>query len=276
MTTVAASLTGATRQSILPERVCTAAMTASVPWPRASGANRRTSQTDAGSARGRSAQGPKGPRVSRPAAAPAHASAARNPRVPSPTQTPAPAPSKAHLEVLMSSAVCSAYQRFSSASRGGGAGARPRRRIDRRSRVAGAQGPAGVAVLPHAFLKVAAGDDSGEPSAGVARQEIVAEPPPAWRSTPPVLRAGRQNGDRRNRPPQGRDLAHVQRDQGGEGPLALRGQRDADATAVVGVGPPRTRPARSQRSIRPTALWCRTWSFSARSATMGGCPLRCG
>src|SRR5580704_17915697 len=42
----------------------------------------------------------------------------RKPRVPRPTHTPAPAPSTAHLSVLMTSAVCSVYQRLSSERRG--------------------------------------------------------------------------------------------------------------------------------------------------------------
>ena len=59
--TVARSLTGATRQSIFPDRVWIAAMTASVPCPLAEGAKVRTSQTQAGSASGRRKYGRKAP-----------------------------------------------------------------------------------------------------------------------------------------------------------------------------------------------------------------------
>ena len=47
VSTVASSLTGATSQSILPERSWIAAITASVPWPLAVGA-KRPDQPDAG------------------------------------------------------------------------------------------------------------------------------------------------------------------------------------------------------------------------------------
>ena len=59
--TVATSLTGATRQSIFPDRVWIAAMTASVPCPFAEGAKVRMSQTQAGSASGRRKYGRKAP-----------------------------------------------------------------------------------------------------------------------------------------------------------------------------------------------------------------------
>src|SRR5579871_6531153 len=47
------------------------------------------------------------------------ASAHRNARVPNPTLRPATTPRIAHLSVLINSAVCSVYQRLSSASFGG-------------------------------------------------------------------------------------------------------------------------------------------------------------
>ena len=96
-------------------------MTASVPWPRAVGANRRIRNTHAGSASGRSHVGEIPPGVTRFTHVPDAASAHRNARVPKPTQRPAAAPRNVHFSVLMRSAVCSVYQRVSSASRGGGA-----------------------------------------------------------------------------------------------------------------------------------------------------------
>src|ERR1051326_4272476 len=97
VSTVAASLTGAMSQSMRPDRWCTAAMTASVPWPRASGAKRRMSQTHAGRASGRSQNGANAPRVSHRTTGAEWASTQRKARVPSPTQTPAPAPRTALL-----------------------------------------------------------------------------------------------------------------------------------------------------------------------------------
>ena len=57
VTTVARSLIGATFHGIRPDSRWIAAMTASVPWPRAVGANVRMRSTHAGSASGRSHTG---------------------------------------------------------------------------------------------------------------------------------------------------------------------------------------------------------------------------
>ena len=132
VTTVAASLTGATSQSTRPDRWCTAAMTASVPCPRASGENVRMSQTQSGSATGRNTNGGTRPSVSARAQPAERSSADRKTRVPRPTQTPAAAPSSAHLRVLISRAVCSVYQRLSSERRGDSSRkAKPRSRASR-------------------------------------------------------------------------------------------------------------------------------------------------
>ena len=135
VTTVALSFTGATSQSTRPARWCTAAMTASVPWPRASAAKVRMIQTQSGSATGRKMKTGTRPGVSARAQSAERARAQRNTRVPRPTQTPAMAPSIAHLSVLMSSAVCSVYQRVSSARRGDSSRkTMPRSRINRARR----------------------------------------------------------------------------------------------------------------------------------------------
>ena len=127
VTTVARSLIGATFHGIRPDSRWTAAMTASVPWPRAVGANVRIRSTHAGSASGRSHVGEIPPGVTRFTHVPDAASDHRNARVPKPTQRPAAAPSNAHFSVLMTSAVCSVYQRVSSASLGGGCPSGPHR-----------------------------------------------------------------------------------------------------------------------------------------------------
>ena len=118
VSTVASSFTGATFQSTLPDAWWTAAMTASVPWPRADGAKVRISQTQAGRARGRSQYGGR-PRVRSETRREEASSDHRKARVASPTHTPATPPSSAHLVVLMRRAVCSVYQRASSARCGG-------------------------------------------------------------------------------------------------------------------------------------------------------------
>ena len=88
VTTVALSLTGATSQSTRPARWCTAAMTASVPWPRASAAKVRMIQTQSGSATGRKMKTGTRPGVSARAQSAERARAQRKTRVPRPTQTP--------------------------------------------------------------------------------------------------------------------------------------------------------------------------------------------
>src|SRR5262245_3549452 len=75
-------------------------------------------QTQIGSASGRKTKTGACSGVIARAHSAERASAHRNTRVPRPTQIPATAPSIAHLNVLISSAVCSVYQRVSSARRG--------------------------------------------------------------------------------------------------------------------------------------------------------------
>src|SRR4029079_18118833 len=70
--------------------------------------------THRGSATGSTTNGGKRP-VAMPARSAERARNQRKTRVPRPTQTPALAPSRAHFNVLISSAVCSVYQRLSSA-----------------------------------------------------------------------------------------------------------------------------------------------------------------
>ena len=84
----------------------------------ASAAKVRMIQTQIGSATGRKMKTGTLTGVSARTQSAERSSAQRNTRVPRPTQTPAMAPSIAHLSVLMSSAVCSVYQRVSSESRG--------------------------------------------------------------------------------------------------------------------------------------------------------------
>jgi len=119
VSTVAASLIGATNQSMRPERWWMAAITASVPWPRASGAKTRISQTQSGNASGSSSQGGAEDGMRARTHESEAASVHRKARVPKPTQSPAAAPSEAHLKVLMRSAACSVYHRPSSARSGG-------------------------------------------------------------------------------------------------------------------------------------------------------------
>src|SRR3954447_24600044 len=76
-------------------------------------------QTHAGRATGSHQYGGTRPPVSATAPAAEASSDKRNSRVPKPTHNPAHAPSTAHFSVLMRSAVCSVYQRLSSARRGG-------------------------------------------------------------------------------------------------------------------------------------------------------------
>ena len=143
VTTVALNFTGATSQSTRPARWCTAAMTASVPWPRASAAKVRMIQTQSGSATGRKMKTGTRPGVSARAQSAERARAQRKTRVPRPTQTPAMAPSIAHLSVLMSSAVCSVYQRVSSARRGDSS-----RKTMPRSRSSRARRPEDIRLCP--------------------------------------------------------------------------------------------------------------------------------
>src|SRR5262249_15706795 len=75
-------------------------------------------QTHSGRATGRKTNGGTRPGVSACAQSRDRSRDQRKTRVPRPTQTPAAAPSTAHFNVLISSAVCSVYQRLSSARRG--------------------------------------------------------------------------------------------------------------------------------------------------------------
>src|SRR5258708_6216924 len=116
-------------------------MTASVPWPRASGENVRISQTQIGSAIGRRTKGGKRPGVSARAQSADRLRAHKNTRVPRPTHAPAAAPRNAHLTVLISRAACSVYHRLSSERRGGSSrDAEPRNRATKPRTTAGSRG----------------------------------------------------------------------------------------------------------------------------------------
>ena len=75
-------------------------------------AERAMSQTQSGSAIGKKTNTGTRPSVSARAQSADRLRAHKKMRVPRPTHTPAAAPSRAHLRVLISSAVCSVYQRL--------------------------------------------------------------------------------------------------------------------------------------------------------------------
>ena len=104
VTTVAASLIGATASAMRPARWCTASMTLSVPWPSASGARKRTrrcASTKPGGSQ-RSRQGARAP------SAIARSRVRRKIVVPRPARTPTATARSVHLTRLATRVPCSA------------------------------------------------------------------------------------------------------------------------------------------------------------------------